>query len=107
MYCFIELPSFSSYRDDYFTDEQFSELQQFLITEPKNGDVVPHTGGVRKLRWKRAGMGKRGGLRVLYFIQDDKYRIWFLTVYSKSACENISANTLNALREVAEHAEII
>ena len=107
MYCFIELPSFSRYRDDYFTDEQFSELQQFLMAEPKTGDVVPNTGGVRKVRWQRAGMGKRGGLRILYIVHDDKDRIWLLTVYSKSARENISAKTLNALREVAEHAEII
>ena len=103
---FIELPSFSKVREDYFTDDQFGALQKYLADQPSAGDVVPGTGGVRKLRWTRAGMGKRGGVRVLYYLQDCKGRIWLLTVYAKSATENISAKTLNLLRELADDAEI-
>ena len=66
----------------------------------------PGTRGVRKLAWTRPGMGKRGGLRVLYYVQDVRGRIWLLTVYTKSARENIAVATLNALRELADHAEI-
>ncbi len=106
MLMFIELPSFSRVREDYFTDDQFRDLQEHLIEEPKAGDVVPGSGGVRKLRWKRAGMGKRGGVRVLYYLQDTRGRVWFLTVYAKSARENISVRTLNMLRELADDAEI-
>ncbi|WP_295881030.1 hypothetical protein [uncultured Thiohalocapsa sp.] len=51
-------------------------------------------------------MGKRGGLRVLYYVQDIRGRIWLLTVYAKSARENVAAATLNTLREIADHAEI-
>ena len=51
-------------------------------------------------------MGKRGGVRVLYYVQDAKGRIWLLTVYAKSARENIAAVTLNLLREMADHAKI-
>lgn len=65
------------------------------------------THGVRKLRWSRSGRGKRGGLRVLYYVQDALGRIWLLTVYAKSARENIAASTLNLLREIADHAEIV
>lgn len=83
-----------------------ADLQRFIALNPKTGDVVPGTGGVRKLRWSQAGMGKRGGLRVLYYVQDAKGRIWLLTVYAKSARENIAASTLNLLREMADHAEI-
>ena len=54
----------------------------------------------------RAGMGKRGGVRVLYYVQDAKGRIRLLTVYAKNVQENISAATLNLLRELADHAEI-
>lgn len=107
MYQFIELSSFSRHREDYFSDDQFVELQNFLLENPKVGDVVPATGGVRKLRWSRAGMGKRGGVRVIYYVQDGRGRIWLLTVYAKSARENISSATLNAMREIAEHVEII
>ena len=58
------------------------------------------------MRWARAGMGKRGGVRVLYYLQDAKGRIWLLTVYAKSARENIPNELLNELRKVADHAEI-
>ncbi len=82
-------------------------LQVALTSNPAIGTVVPGTGGVRKLRWSRTGMGKRGGVRVLYYVQDIKGQIWLLTVYAKSARENIAASTLNTLREIADHANII
>ena len=107
MYTFIELPVFSRYASDYFDDDELSELQSSLAKNPSMGDVVPGTHGVRKLRWSRPGMGKRGGVRVLYYAQDTQGRIWLLTVYAKSAQENIAASTLNALREIADHAEIV
>ena len=64
MHFFIELPTFSRYREGYFDDDALLELQGYLLAQPTAGDVVPGTGGVRKLRWARAGMGKRGGVRV-------------------------------------------
>ena len=106
MYTFVELPVFTRYAEDYFSDEEMADLQRYLSKNAKAGDVVPGTGGVRKLRWSRAGMGKRGGVRILYYVQDTKGRIWLLTVYAKSARENIPASTLNLLREMADHAEI-
>jgi len=106
MHTFVELPPFSRYAADYFDDAELAELQTYLDANPNAGDVVPATGGVRKLRWSRPGMGKRGGLRVLYYVQDIRGRIWLLTVYAKSARENVAAATLNTLREIADHAEI-
>jgi hypothetical protein len=50
----------------YLDDDEYAELQQFMMENPEAGDVVRKSGGVRKLRWKRKGMGKRGGLRVIY-----------------------------------------
>ena len=107
MYSFVELTIFSRYRDSYFSEEQFAELQSHLMKNPRAGTVVPGTGGVRKLRWQRGGMGKSGGLRVIYYVQDAKSRIWLLTVYGKSARENITAKDLKQLREVVDHDEII
>ena len=107
MHTFIELPTFTRYAHDYFSEGELAELQAAISKRPDWGDVVPGAHGVRKLRWSRAGMGKRGGVRVLYYVQDAQGRIWLLTVYAKSARENIAASTLNALREIAENAEII
>lgn len=106
MLTFIELPGFTRFAADYFDDSDLADLQRFIGQNPKIGDVVPGTGGVRKLRWSRAGMGKRGGVRILYYVQDAFGRIWLLTVYAKSARENIDVSTLNLLREMADHAEI-
>ena len=107
MHTFIELPTFTRYAADYFSDGELAELQVAISSRPNQGDVVPGTHGVRKLRWSRAGMGKRGGVRVLNYVQDNMGRIWLLTAYAKSARENIAAATLNTLREIAENAEII
>ena len=106
VYTFIELPVFTRYVADCLDDADLAALQRTLAANPEAGDVVPGTRGVRKLRWTRPGMGKRGGLRVLYYVHDVRGRVWLLTVYTKSARENIAVATLNALRELADHAEI-
>jgi hypothetical protein len=68
MYTFIELPIFSRLVADYFTDAELAELQVALANNPTLGDVVQGTQGVRKVRWSRKGMGKHGGVRVLYYV---------------------------------------
>lgn len=66
---------------------------------PDAGDVVPHSGGVRKVRWSRKGLGKRGGVRVIYFNRLDEGEIWLLLIYAKSADDNIPAHVLQELKE--------
>jgi hypothetical protein len=60
---------------------------------------VPGSGGVRKLRWGVAGRGKRGGLRVIYFLRTRQGQIWMLTIYRKNVAENIPANVLRQIKE--------
>lgn len=55
IFIFIELTSFSRARDDYFDDDEFAEFQRQLASNPAAGAVIPETGGVRKIRWARAG----------------------------------------------------
>jgi hypothetical protein len=50
---------------------------------PSVGDLIPETGGVRKIRWRRAGAGKRGGARVIYFYHDADRPLYLLMVYAK------------------------
>jgi hypothetical protein len=107
MYTFIELAVFSRFAADCLDDDELADMQRSLADNPNAGAVVPGTGGVRKLRWSRQGMGKRGGLRVLYYLQDQQGRIWLLTIYTKAARENIDVSTLKKLREIADHAEIV
>ena len=69
MYSFIETKLFTRLIDDLLSDDELGELQGFLMEHPQTGDVVPGSGGVRKLRWAVRGRGKRGGLRVIYFVK--------------------------------------
>jgi hypothetical protein len=55
------------------------------MATPEAGQVVPGSGGVRKLRWKRKGMGKRGGLRVIYYVRYQPNQFWMLTLYAKAS----------------------
>ncbi len=106
MFRFIELTPFSRARDEYFDDDEFAAFQRHLASNPLGGDVIPDTGGVRKIRWAREGTGKRGGLRVIYYVQDRLGRIWLMTVYAKSARENIAVKNLLKLKESIDHAQI-
>ena len=64
---FIESSIFTRLIYEYLTDDEYIGLQMFLVRYPDKGNVIPGTGGVRKLRWALKGKGKRGGLRVIYY----------------------------------------
>ena len=69
----------------------------------KPGEVVPGSGGVRKVRWGMAGRGKRGGVRVIYFNRLSAGEIWLLVLYAKSEAENIPAHVLRQIKEEIEN----
>ncbi len=104
MFTFIESAAFECVRAVYLDDDEYAELQQFMMENPEAGDVVRESGGVRKLRWKRKGMGKRGGLRVIYFVRYQPNEIWLLTLYAKAKPENVPAHILRQLKEAFERA---
>lgn len=61
--------------------------------------MIPGTAGLRKVRWRRFGFGKRGGTRVIYYNVLDQGRIWLLIVYAKAKFDNLPVAFLNRLRE--------
>jgi hypothetical protein len=61
VFTFIESSIFERVLPVYLDDDEYAELQQYLIQNPEAGEVVPGSGGVRKVRWARPGVGKRGG----------------------------------------------
>jgi hypothetical protein len=63
-------------REVYLDDDEYAALQEFLMQNPEAGKVVPGSGGVRKLRWRHGSSGKRGGLRVLYFVRHQPNEFW-------------------------------
>jgi hypothetical protein len=76
---FFETPLFTRLLADYLNDESYQALQRMLLENPELGDVMPGTGGFRKVRWEdsRRGKGKRGGLRVIYYYLKAEHQIWF------------------------------
>ena len=58
MYSFIETRLFSRLVQEYLSDEEYQKLQSALMENPEAGDVIPESGGVRKLRWRAPGRGK-------------------------------------------------
>ena len=68
MFEFIELQPFAAVREKYLTDDDFVTLQYYLTVHPDAGKVIPHSGGCRKLRWATSERGKRGGIRIIYFL---------------------------------------
>ena len=104
MFTFIESAAFERVRAVYLDDDEYLELQQFMMENPEAGDVVRESGGVRKLRWRRKGKGKRGGLRVIYFVRYQPNEFWMLTLYAKAKQENVPAHILRQLKEAFERA---
>lgn len=103
MYSFIETKLFTRLVVEYLSDDEYRELQSTLIRNPEAGDIVAGSGGVRKLRWRAAGRGKRGGYRVIYFAKLGQGVIWMLTIYLKNVAENIPAHVLRQIRKEVEN----
>ena len=99
MFTVIETPIFKKYAVEVWTDTEREAFIAWLAANPGAGDVIPGTGGLRKVRWNRAGMGKRGGARVIYFNQLDRGVIWLLIVYAKAKFDNLPTTFLNRLKE--------
>ncbi len=99
MHSFIETKLFSRLVAEYLSDEEYSKLQQMLIEIPEAGSLIPGSGGVRKLRWKGSGRGKRGGVRVIYYARTRQGEIWMLTISAKSVSESIPAHVLRKIKE--------
>ena len=99
MISFVETKLFTRLVQEYLSDDEYSKLQQALLSGPEAGAVIPGSGGVRKLRWGVAGRGKRGGIRVIYFLRTRQGQIWMLTLYAKNVTENISAGVLKQIKD--------
>ena len=103
MYSFIETKLFTRLVQHYLTDDEYAALQAFMAAEPEVGRVIPGSGGVRKLRWRAAGRGKRGGNRVIYCIRHSERVFWMLTMYPRNIKGNVSPRVLRQIRQEMEN----
>jgi mRNA-degrading endonuclease RelE of RelBE toxin-antitoxin system len=101
---FIETTIFTKLIGNYLTADEYLGLQKYLLQYPDKGDVIPGTGGVRKLRWSITGKGKRGGIRVIYYWKRRDNEIWMLTVYGKGETSRIPNRIITKIAEEIRNA---
>ena len=101
---FIESPPFTRHLSQYLDDEGYKALQNELARNPQAGDVMPGTGGFRKMRWAdpRRGKGRRGGLRIIYYDFTRDHQIWLMTLFDKNEASDLSPKEKKSLNAAIE-----
>lgn len=99
---FIETPTFTRLIVELLTDDEYSKLQTELSNRPDAGDLNNNGGGIRKLRWKRTGTGKSGGIRVIYYWLTEDNQILMLVAYPKSVKDNLTDKETAILRSLVK-----
>ena len=103
MYTVVETPTFAKDADRLWTHDERAEFCVWIAAHPEAGQVIPGSGGCRKIRWSKAQSGKRGGVRVIYFTRLPEGQIWLLVIYAKNVMVNIPAHLLKAIRQELEN----
>ncbi|QJD30938.1 transcriptional regulator [Methylococcus geothermalis] len=103
MLTLAETPTFKAEADKLWSEAERLEFFTWLASNPDAGDVIPGSGGCRKVRWSRSGSGKQGGVRVIYFTRLSAGEIWLLLVYAKSVRDSIPGHILKVVRDEIEN----
>ena len=97
----VELPSYLKEAEKLFTEAEREAIAWMVASDPECGEVIPGTGGFRTVRVGRAGMGKRGGARVIYILRNENYPIFLTDAFAKNQKENLTRKELNELARFA------
>jgi len=95
----IETDEFLAWYRQVWSDEERDAFVNWIAKRPEAGNVIPHTGGLRKVRFARQGMGKQGGARVIYYLCKPDGQIVLLLVYAKAKYDNLRPEFLRKLKE--------
>lgn len=97
---FVETSLFTRQITEILSNDEYTEFQVELMTTPEKGVVIPHSGGLRKIRVGVEGRGKRGGARVIYYWVSKVNCIYLLLAYPKNVCDSLSEDQLKILRKI-------
>jgi hypothetical protein len=97
----VETPTYLAVANKLFSEEERA-IVALVAADPECGDVIRGTGGFRKVRVARKGMGKSGGARVVYIWRNNKFPLFLITVFPKNEKENLSMAERNALKRRAD-----
>lgn len=102
MHGIAELPTYSRLANKLLSEEERRDLIDYLAEHPQAGDIMEGTGGVRKLRWRRGGQGKSGGVRIIYYYYDDHMPLYLLTLFAKGDKANLTKAERNELANLVD-----
>ena len=103
MFTVVETFVFEKQWPHYWSENERGEFAAYIAESPNAGDVVPQSGGIRKIRWRRSGTGKSGGVRVIYFTRTVEEEVVLLLIYAKPKTDNITGTKLKEIRRVIEN----
>jgi len=95
-----ETPEYVRRATKLLSEPERSELVDYVAANPKAGDLIQGTGGVRKLRWARTGRGKSGGVRVIYYFHSEALPLYLLTMFGKGEKADLSQAERNELAKL-------
>jgi hypothetical protein len=84
------------------SDDELDQFVNWIARNPLAGDVIPGSGGIRKVRWAASGRGKRGGARVIYYNVMKHGTIWLLMAYTKAKLDNLPLSLLKELKNAIQ-----
>ena len=99
---FVEFPHFTKWVEGNLSDDEYREIQEELIKNPRKGDIIAHGHGLRKLRWGFKGKGKSGGVRIIYYLWLSHEEFLMIYIYPKSEQEDLSHEQLRILAKAVK-----
>lgn len=99
----VETPEFLRIAEKYVGRDVLDSMIEHISNNPEAGDIIPNTGGCRKIRWqKKANEGKSGGVRTIYYFYDENMPVYLLVTYPKNVKANIDSDIENALKTMVK-----
>ena len=100
MQTIVELPEYLKKSEALLSISERQSIVNYLASHPTTGDLMPGTGGIRKLRWSAKGKGKSGGVRVIYYYHNEAIPVFLLTVFGKGEKTNLTHHERNELAKL-------
>jgi hypothetical protein len=98
----VETPTYLKAAEKLFSAREREGIVAMVASDPECGEVIRGTGGFRKVRVGRSGMGKRGGARVIYILRNRSFPVFLVAAYGKNEKANLSSKERNDLAKIAD-----